>query len=266
MKANIKNLSFLIASYSEMIKTFGYSKKTTDFFETQMQNLRAISQIKSSDIFYVNRVIGANKIEIKEQEVIARINSFNTTMTHLLSIEKLTTEHWTPEFYKMYYSGQYNKDILRIVGDIFEINIKDKTKKINPSIKFGSFSMSNEDGLEDFNKLKQFINENITQNIYSSRIIKVTSENPNYTGCSGSSISLYDCFDYSDLKSQTEIKKLIRKIAGGGKAEVYNVESNGCHSHEYIDIALTKKFNNLNIDYNKLYNELEEFDIDYSRD
>lgn len=262
MKANIKNLSFLIASYSEMVNTFGYSVQTNEFFEKQIKALKNISQIKSSDIFYINRVIGLNKY--KEPEVIARITDFNSIMTQMLSVEK---EAYESEFYKMYYNNQHNKEILRTVGDIFEINMQRNIKNIKPAIKFGSFSVSNKDVLNDYDKLKAFIEKNFSdKNIYLLKTIKVECENPNYTGCSGSFPHLYNCFDYSDLKDKEGIKELINKIAKSCNVKIYTVESDGCHPHEYIDTKLTKEFHNLDIDYNKLYNELDSLDTNYDRD
>lgn len=48
--ANVKNLSFLIGSYKEMTKAFGFNDKTDQFFIKQMNALSGIAQIDYKDV------------------------------------------------------------------------------------------------------------------------------------------------------------------------------------------------------------------------
>lgn len=70
--ANVKNLSFLIGSYKEMTKAFGFNDKTDQFFIKQMNALSGIAQIDYKDVQIIQQItgIGTEKTKVKEQKVL----------------------------------------------------------------------------------------------------------------------------------------------------------------------------------------------------
>lgn len=262
MKTNIKNLSFLIASYSEMIKTFGYSDKTNKFFLEQICGLKNISQISSQDIFYVGKITGIypKAMGYSKEELMKRINDFNETMNYMLSVDK--TEY-IQQFYSLYYSSKYGVDVLQIVSDIFEVDVKTKPKTVSTSIKFGSFDVKNNDySTGNLDKLRDFIKDNLDENT----LLYADINNPNYTGCGGSCRYLSYRYSYYDLQSNANVKDFAKKVLESEKYGVVNRHSDGCHSSMSLDKTLTNKFKDLNINFTALYNELEVIDYGIERD
>ena len=84
---NIETLSFLIASFNEVINNFGSNKKSIDFYKGQMQNLMSIGQVDPNSVEIVNDLINFSYVtdSDKWKRELSKIDLFTTMMDIIIS-------------------------------------------------------------------------------------------------------------------------------------------------------------------------------------
>lgn len=264
--ANVKNLSFLIGSYKEMTKVFGFYPRTDQFFKKQMNALSDISQISYDDVKIIQKItgIGTEKTKAEREK---NIDSF----IHTMNIMEGTNISMQPvTLLNMFYNKDIDKDMYKLIGAIYNINTNIETERKEVNNTFGvlqdsEISNENDTDLDKFmnfcNKYKRF-----------GTIRGIRYKNPN---CVCSSNSYYISCSFNTLnKSLHDMYKLLNSMYEAGETgEVYVDYSDGCHGGTRTDLTATKELKGLNIDYKKVCDELRKEiakennkNIEYERD
>lgn len=117
-KYNINTISFLIASFIDVINKFGKNNKSVDFYKSQVSKLIAIGQISTQDAKIVEEIVGmqntsAVKWDIAEHKLNSFINAMNEVIGYVsqedimfvaekLVAQKIITEQIASIIYKLY--------------------------------------------------------------------------------------------------------------------------------------------------------------------
>ena len=111
MKHNLKTISFMIASFKDIVGTFGMNEKSISFFKKNIEGLSAISQVTSSDVNLIYDVLNFNDKNISPEKRISFLNEY------IKAINKVNTVK--------------NKEtIFYIINDLKDANvISEKTKR-----------------------------------------------------------------------------------------------------------------------------------------
>lgn len=249
--ANVKNLSFLIGSYKEMTKTFGFNTRTDQFFIKQMNALSDISQISYDDVKIIQKVTGIGTGNFKEERE-KNIESFIHTMNIMegtnISMQPIT-------LLNMFYNKDIDKDMYKLIGAIYNINTNIETERKEVNNTFGvlqdsKISNKNDTDLDKFinfcNKYKKF---GIDKGIRYKNPNCICSSDSYYISCSFKRLNESLSSMYQYLTSMNEADET---------EEVYADYSDGCHGGTRTDLAATKELRNLNIDYKKACDELRK--------
>lgn len=251
--ANVKNLNFLIGSYKEITKTFGFNTRTDQFFIKQMNALSDISQISYDDVKIIQKITGIGTEKTKAQRE-KNIDSF----IHTMNIMEGTNISMQPvALLNMFYNKDIDKDMYKLIGAIYNINTNIKTERKEVNNTFGvlqdsKMSSKNDTDLDKFinfcNKYKEFgFNKGIRY------------KNPN---CICSSDSYYISCSFNTLnKNLHDMYKLLNSMYEAGETGeiyVYVDYSDGCHGGRRTDLAATEELRCLNIDYKKACDELRK--------
>lgn len=248
--ANVKNLSFLIGSYKEMIKTFGFFPRTDQFFIKQMNALSDISQISYDDVKIIQKVTGI-KTEKSKNEREKSIDSF----IHTMNIMEGTNISMQPvTLLNMFYNKDIDKDMYKLIGAIYNINTNIETERKEVNNTFGVLTKSKISTDTDSGRFIDFCKKYAKK--YSA-IRGIRYKNPN---CVCSSDPYYISYSFNTLnKSLHDMYKLLNSMYEAGEVgEVYVDYSDGCHGGTRTDLAATKELGNLNIDYKKACDELRK--------
>lgn len=76
MKHNLKTISFMIASFKDIVNTFGMNEKSIAFFKKNIEGLSAISQVTPSDINLIYDVLNFNDKNISPEKRISFLNEY----------------------------------------------------------------------------------------------------------------------------------------------------------------------------------------------
>ena len=249
--ANIKSLSFLIGSYKEMIKTFGFFSRTDQFFIKQMNALSDISQISYDDVKIIQQVTGIGTEKTKSERE-KNIDCF----VHAMNIMEGSIVNLRPTMlFNMYHNEEINEDMYKIVGQIYDINTNINLERKEVNNTFGilpdtEISNENDTDLDKFmnfcNKYKKFGTD---KGIRYKNPNCVCSSDPYYISCSFKRLNenLSSMYQYLTSMSKAD-----------GTEEVYVDYSDGCHGGTRTDLAASKELKGLNIDYKKACDELRK--------
>ena len=253
--ANVKNLSFLIGSYKEMVQNFGFNDKTDQFFIKQMNALSGIAQIDYKDVQIIQQITGIGTEKTKSERT-KSIESF----VHAMNIMEGSIINLRPTMlFNMYHNKEVNEDLYKIIGKIYGINTSislDELEEKEANNAFGvlqdsKMSSKNDTDLDKFiyfcNKMyKKF---GINAGIRYKNTNCICSSNPYYISCSFKRLNESLSSMYQYLTSMNEADET---------EEVYADYSDGCHGGTRTDLAATKELRNLNIDYKKACDELRK--------
>lgn len=251
--ANVKNLSFLIGSYKEMTKAFGFNTRTDLFFIKQMGALSNISQISGDDVTIIQKITGMGTGKTRNERE-KNIESFIHAMNVMESIT--SGSNMRPvSLLNMFYNKEIDENMYKIIGQIYGINtnINLERKEVNNTfgvLQDSKISSKNDTDLDKFinfcNKYKEFgMNKGIRY------------KNPN---CICSSDSYYISCSFKRLnESLSSIYQYLTSMNEADETEeVYVNYSDGCHGGTRTDLTATKELRNLNIDYKKACDELRK--------
>jgi hypothetical protein len=251
--ANVKNLSFLIGSYKEMTKTFGFNTRTDLFFIKQMGALSNISQISGDDVTIIQKItgIGTGKIRNEREK---NIESFIHAMNVMEGIT--SGSNMRPvSLLNMFYNKEIDEDMYKIIGQIYNINTNINLERKEVNNNFGvlqdsKISSKNDTDLDKFinfcNKYKEF---GMNKGIRYKNPNCICSSDSYYISCSFKRLNESLSSMYQYLTSMNEADET---------EEVYVNYSDGCHGGTRTDLAATKELRNLSIDYKKACDELRK--------
>lgn len=120
---NLKSLSFLIASFDDIVNTFGLNEKSAKFFKKQVLNLQSIGQVNMDTINALYRVFNVEDLEFGDKRKVDRElekkDFFVDVVNKMLSCENNVSamQYVLLEAEK----GKEFPDIIDLVCDIFEI-------------------------------------------------------------------------------------------------------------------------------------------------
>lgn len=253
--ANVKNLSFLIGSYKEMTKAFGFNDKTDQFFIKQMNALSGIAQIDYKDVQIIQQITGIGTEKTKSERT-KSIDSF----VHAMNIMEGSIINLRPTMlFNMYHNKEVNEDLYKIIGKIYGINTSislDELEEKEANNAFGvlqdsEMSSKNDTDLDKFINFcnKMYKKFDINAGIRCKNPNCICSSNPYYISCSFKRLNESLSSMYQYLTSMNEADET---------EEVYVNYSDGCHGGTRTDLAATKELRNLNIDYKKACDELRK--------
>ena len=251
--ANVKNLSFLIGSYKEMTKTFGFNTRTDLFFIKQMGALSNISQISGDDVTIIQKITGMGTGKTRNERE-KNIESFIHAMNVMESIT--SGSNMRPvSLLNMFYNKEIDEDMYKIIGQIYNINTNINLERKEVNNNFGvlqdsKISSKNDTDLDKFinfcNKYKEF---GMNKGIRYKNPNCICSSDSYYISCSFKRFNESLSSMYQYLTSMNEADET---------EEVYVNYSDGCHGGTRTDLAATKELRNLSIDYKKACDELRK--------
>ena len=91
---NIDMLSFLLASFNNVIETFGSNKKSVDFYRGQVENLLNIGQVDNHSVEIINELINYSYVTDDEKWKIElrKVAFFTSVMDVVLTNAKNTDD------------------------------------------------------------------------------------------------------------------------------------------------------------------------------
>lgn len=251
--ANVKNLSFLIGSYKEMTKAFGFNTRTDLFFIKQMGALSNISQISGDDVTIIQKITGMGTGKTRNERE-KNIESFIHAMNVMESIT--SGSNMRPvSLLNMFYNKEIDEDMYKIIGQIYNINTNINLERKEVNNNFGvlqdsKISSKNDTDLDKFinfcNKYKEF---GMNKGIRYKNPNCICSSDSYYISCSFKRFNESLSSMYQYLTSMNEADET---------EEVYVNYSDGCHGGTRTDLAATKELRNLSIDYKKACDELRK--------
>lgn len=251
--ANVKNLSFLIGSYKEMTKAFGFNTRTDLFFIKQMGALSNISQISGDDVTIIQKITGMGTGKTRNERE-KNIESFIHAMNVMESIT--SGSNMRPvSLLNMFYNKEIDEDMYKIIGQIYNINTNINLERKEVNNNFGvlqdsKISSKNDTDLDKFinfcNKYKEF---GMNKGIRYKNPNCICSSDSYYISCSFKRLNESLSSMYQYLTSMNEADET---------EEVYVNYSDGCHGGTRTDLAATKELRNLSIDYKKACDELRK--------
>ena len=251
--SNVKNLSFLIGSYKEMTKAFGFNTRTDLFFIKQMGALSNISQISGDDVTIIQKITGMGTGKTRNERE-KNIESFIHAMNVMESIT--SGSNMRPvSLLNMFYNKEIDEDMYKIIGQIYNINTNINLERKEVNNNFGvlqdsKISSKNDTDLDKFinfcNKYKEF---GMNKGIRYKNPNCICSSDSYYISCSFKRFNESLSSMYQYLTSMNEADET---------EEVYVNYSDGCHGGTRTDLAATKELRNLSIDYKKACDELRK--------
>lgn len=111
MKHNLKTISFMIASFKDIVNTFGMNEKSIAFFKKNIEGLSAISQVNPLDINLIYDVLNINDKNISPEKRISFLNEYVKAINKIHTVKNKET-------------------IFYIINDLRDANvISEKTKR-----------------------------------------------------------------------------------------------------------------------------------------
>ncbi len=268
MKHNLKTISFMIASFKDIVNTFGMNEKSIAFFKKNIEGLSAISQVTPSDINLIYDVLNFNDKNISPEKRISFLNEYVKAINKVHTVKNKET-------------------IFYIINDLKDANvISEKTKRnvletldIDETLyKQNSIKENNNFGNYSFNKTEiEKYNEIIKGN--KNLHIKIKNENENAVCSCDRPYYIYKLKNFLDIFANRYEGNNALKALKDGDFIIGQEESSpsgdpcrGCRGFITTFREDTKiKAEFLKINWNKIITELDinnykhndDFDYDY---
>lgn len=172
MKHNLKTISFMIASFKDIVNTFGMNEKSIAFFKKNVEGLIAISQVTSSDVNLIYNVLNINDKNISPEKRISFLNEYVKAINKVHTVKNKETIFYIMEDLRNtnVISEKTKRNVLETL-DIDETLYKQNAIKENNN--FGSYSFNEKSDINtsEIEKYKEIIKGN--KNLH----IKIKNEN-----------------------------------------------------------------------------------------
>lgn len=229
---NIDMLSFLLASFNNVIETFGSNKKSVDFYRGQVENLLAIGQVDNHSVEIINELINYSYVTDDEKwNIELRKIAFFTSVMDIILTNAKNTDSVEGIVLRIENSSETTKEQKKVLGIIRKIFLL--KKKVPDEIKmtgeshFGTMQFSN-------NNIKGGTVKYILRLAGNNAVVRVKNLD---AVCSGDPTY----YNYTLNKELFNNAKALKDIAKGLKrgAEVTVAEevktSDGCHTYRHYE-------------------------------
>lgn len=166
MKHNLKTISFMIASFKDIVNTFGMNEKSIAFFKKNVEGLIAISQVTSSDVNLIYNVLNINDKNISPEKRISFLNEYVKAINKVHTVKNKETIFYIIEDLRNtnVISEKTKRNVLETL-DIDETFYKKNSIKENNNFIFGSyyFNKKSDINTSEIEKYNEIIkgNENL---------------------------------------------------------------------------------------------------------
>ena len=229
---NIETLSFLIASFNDVINSFGSNKKSVDFYRNQMQNLVSIGQVDSNSAEIVSVLINFSYVgdPDKWRVELSKIEFFTAMMDLIISNgnNKETVESIILKEEGDANTTKEQKKVLNIIRKIFYIkNRVPENYEMQRKSHFGTMQFR---GSTPNNSIQNIL-------LLAGNYNKVRVKNLNAV-CSGDPTWFYYNLDERFFESTKELNKISKDIDKGAEIQVVkeNSVSDGCSIHRSYEV------------------------------
>lgn len=160
MKHNLKTISFMIASFKDITKTFGENNESIDFFKRQVNGLINIGQIENKDAVLVYDIIDKNNKNWADLKM--SFNEYIKVMNKMTKIKNKDTIYYlTTELNNSKKISDKTKSLVLETLDIDEkdYQISDKNKDNDT---FGTYKIkqTNSNTLTELEKFNNIVKNN----------------------------------------------------------------------------------------------------------
>lgn len=222
-KHNINSISFMIASFKDIVDSFGKKSESVSFFKRQIDGLCSINQLSLDDVDLVYRLLGiVNTDAIKWDIAETKLAQYISAMNMLIRYNDATIQTYI--IYNLDSQDKISSAVKEIICETLGLDIKNVSKNPDENkLVFGQYKRPTTENLE-VQKLKKLMNS------YPTMIIKIKNSN---AVCS-SDRSYYEC-KVADI---SKTKSVLKELASGQTSYTIGVEkSDGdpCHPRHYIE-------------------------------
>ena len=219
---NIKTLSFLIASFNEVINNFGSNKKSIDFYKNQMQNLVSIGQVDPNSAEIVNDLINFSYIGDSDKWKIemSKIDFFMTMMDIIIS------------------NANDTETVESIILRAENNNVTQEKRKVLNIIRKVFYIKNRVPENYDMQRKSHFGTMKFTENTANvQRILKLAGDYDKVriknirAVCSGDPIWIYLTLNKDFFVNNKELNNIFKDISNGAEIQVVKKVSvsDGCH-------------------------------------
>lgn len=222
-KHNINSISFMIASFKDIVNSFGKKSESVAFFKRQIDGLCSINQLNFDDVDLVYRLLGiVNTAAIKWDIAETKLEQYISAMNTLIRYND--DDIRTYIIANLESQNKISSAIKEIICETFGISIKNVSKNTDENnITFGQYKKPTVENSE-VQKLKKLMNT------YPYRLIKIKNSN---AVCS-SDRSYYEC----NVEDIPKSKSVLKELASGQTSYTIGAKkSDGdpCHPRHYIE-------------------------------
>ena len=229
---NIDMLSFLLASFNNVIETFGSNKKSVDFYRGQVENLLNIGQVDRQSVEIINELINYSYVTDDEKWSIElrKITFFTSVMDIILTNAK-NVDDAEGIVFRIENSNETTKEQKKVLGIIRKIFLLKKRAsddiKMTGESHFGTMQFSS-------NNIKGGTVKYILKLAGNNAVVRV--KNLDACCCSDPAYYTYALNKelFNNAKSLKDIAKEFKRGAEVNVAEEVKT-SDGCHTYRHYE-------------------------------
>lgn len=140
MEYNIKTLSFLTASFKDIMKNIGENEKGLSFYRRQVKGLVSIGQLNPADADFIERMLDIrNRKIVNFKDVNSNVTEFTVGMNEVADLSDLKAISKIVD--SMVSTGVISERTSNFIKEIYNIK-NDKT--VSKKYTFGTFEDENE--------------------------------------------------------------------------------------------------------------------------
>lgn len=178
MKHNLKTISFMIASFKDIVGTFGMNEKSISFFKKNIEGLSAISQVTSSDANLIYDILDINDKNISYEQRMKSLNKYVMAINRVHTVKNKETIFYIINDLRNsnVISEKTKRNVLETLDideALYKENVINTIKAIKENNDFGSYSFNEKSdiNISEIEKYKEIIKGN--KNLH----IKIKNEN-----------------------------------------------------------------------------------------
>ncbi len=229
---NIDMLSFLLASFNNVIETFGSNKKSVDFYRGQVENLLDIGQVDNNSVEIINELINYSYVTDNEKwNIELKKVAFFTSVMDIILTNAKNVDGVEGIVFRIENSSETTKEQKKVLGIIRKIFLlKNKTPdeiKMTGGSHFGTMQFSG-------NKVKSGTAKYILGLAGSEAVVRV--KNLEAYCCSDPAYHNYALNKelFNNAKSLKDIAKEFKRGAEVTVAKEVKT-SDGCHTYRHYE-------------------------------
>ena len=242
---NLNNISFLIASFKDIVASFGKNSNSVKFYKRQIEGLCNIGQLDSYDVELVMRLLGMeNTDSVKWDITEKKLEQYTATINEVMGYDTDTAKMFIIE--NLDRQGKITLAVKELVYETLGLDVKDLQKSLEKQSnknnkQFGSYNNNTVNLDKDDKQFEKIIK------MYSNLIIKVK----NLDAVCSSDTRFYKC----KIGELTSCRYIIKQLAKGSTFEIGTEQTTGdpCHPTHYIKSDHQAEECFKKIDWKKIY-------------